>query len=215
MTRHLTSIWFALLPATLLCFAATSTLADFQPPSVSELVAKHAPTNQVVTLEWNPSTDKTVVGYKIYYGTMSGIYTVVVSVGNATNCTLKLPLFSSKLVRFFFAATDYNIQGVQSPFSNEVSYSGNGLVVCFTNWTWPTNTVQASSDLVKWGTAGWQQSLCTTNPTGAAWFRLINTNAVYGSLAQVKGAQLLRQPLVVLPPTLPNIAGNSYAVKLP
>ncbi len=196
MTRHFASIW-SLLPATLLCFAATRTLADFQPPSVSELVAKHAPTNQVVTLEWNPSTDKTVVGYNIYYGTMSGIYTVVVSVGNATNCTLKLPLFSSNLVRFFFAATDYNIQGVQSPFSNEVSYSGNGLVVCFTNWTWPTNTVQASSDLVKWGTAGWQQSLCTTNPTGAAWFRLINTNAVYGSLA------------------LPNIAVNSYAVKLP
>ena len=207
MTRHHTSIW-SLLPATLLCFAATSTLAQ-QPPPVSELVAKHAPTNQVVTLEWNPSTDKTVVGYKIYYGTMSGIYTVVVSVGNATNCTLKLPLFSSKLVRFFFAATDYNIQGVQSPFSNEVSYSGNGLVVCFTNWTWPTNTVQASSDLVKWGTAGWQQSLCTTNPTGAASYRLFNTNGIVQSMVG-SGTNV-----VVSYKPLPNIAVNSYTVKLP
>ena len=75
---------------------------------------------QNVTLAWNPSTDPTVVGYNIYYGGKSGNYTNTLSAGNATNMTV------SGLVEgntYYFAATTYNSSGVQSPFSNEVSYS--------------------------------------------------------------------------------------------
>jgi len=43
---------------------------------------------QNVTLAWNPSTDSTVAGYKIYYGSASGNYTNVVDVGNVTNATI-------------------------------------------------------------------------------------------------------------------------------
>ncbi len=81
---------------------------------------------QSVTLAWNASTDPTVVGYNIYYGGASGNYTNTLSAGNATNSTV------SGLVEgtaYYFAATTYNSSGVQSPFSNEVSYSV------------PTNTV--------------------------------------------------------------------------
>ena len=75
---------------------------------------------QSVTLAWNPSTDPTVVGYNIYYGGASGNYTNTLSAGNATNLTV------SGLVAgdtYYFAATTYNSSDVQSPFSNEVSYS--------------------------------------------------------------------------------------------
>lgn len=72
-----------------------------------------------VTLAWNESTDPTVVGYNIYYGTTSGVYTSVLTAGNSTN------LMVTGLVpgvTYYFAATTYNSSGVQSPFSNEVSY---------------------------------------------------------------------------------------------
>ena len=81
---------------------------------------------QSVTLAWNPSTDPTVAGYNLYYGGASGNYTNTLSAGNATNLTV------SGLVEgttYYFAATTYSSSGVQSPFSNEVSYSV------------PTNTV--------------------------------------------------------------------------
>ena len=78
------------------------------------------PPAQSVTLAWNPSSDPTVVGYKIYYGGASGNYTNTLSVGNATNITV------SGLVpgdTYYFAATVYNSSGVQSPFSGEVAYT--------------------------------------------------------------------------------------------
>ena len=73
-----------------------------------------------ITLAWSPSTDPSVVGYNIYYGGASGNYTNMLSAGNATNITV------SGLVEgaiYNFAATTYNKSGIQSPFSNEVSYS--------------------------------------------------------------------------------------------
>ena len=67
----------------------------------------------MVTLAWNPSTNPTVAGYNVYYGGASGIYTNVVSAGNATNITI------SGLVAgltYYFAATTYSDSGVESPF---------------------------------------------------------------------------------------------------
>ena len=75
---------------------------------------------QSVTLAWNPSTDPTVVGYNLYYGGKSGNYTNTLSAGNATNKTVS-GLVEGKT--YYFAATTYNSSGIQSPFSNEVSYS--------------------------------------------------------------------------------------------
>jgi len=72
-----------------------------------------------VTLAWNPSADPAVAGYYIYYGGASDTYTNEVFAGNATNTTI------SGLVpgaTYYFAATTYNLAGMQSSFSTEVSY---------------------------------------------------------------------------------------------
>ena len=81
-------------------------------------ITSTAPQN--VTLVWNASTDPTVTGYNIYYGGKSGNYTNTVNAGNVTNITISGLVPG---VTYYFAATTYNSSGIQSPFSNEVSYS--------------------------------------------------------------------------------------------
>ena len=39
---------------------------------------------QSITLQWNPSTDPSVVGYNVYYGVASRTYTNKIDVGNTT-----------------------------------------------------------------------------------------------------------------------------------
>jgi len=75
---------------------------------------------QSVTLAWDQSTDPIVAGYNIHYGGASQTYTNEVSVGLMTNAVI------SGLVdgaTYYFAATAYTSLGVESPFSNEVSYT--------------------------------------------------------------------------------------------
>jgi hypothetical protein len=75
---------------------------------------------QNVSLAWDASPDPDVVGYYIYYGAASGDFTNRVSVGNVTSATVS-NLAEGAL--YFFAATARNTSGLESDFSNEVSYS--------------------------------------------------------------------------------------------
>jgi hypothetical protein len=72
-----------------------------------------------VTLAWDPSPDPTAVGYYVYHGVTSRNYPNKVNVGNVTTCTI------SNLVEgttYYFAATTYDLAGLESDFSPEVSY---------------------------------------------------------------------------------------------
>lgn len=73
-----------------------------------------------VTLAWIPSTDATVVGYNIYYGGVSGIYTNVISMADTTSTVVPGLVEGAT---YYFAATAYDSSGVESPFSNEASYT--------------------------------------------------------------------------------------------
>ena len=73
-----------------------------------------------VTLAWDPSTDPTISGYKLYWGTQSGQYALLTDVGNSTSVVV------SSLedgATYYFAATAYDGQGDESAYSNEISYS--------------------------------------------------------------------------------------------
>ncbi len=73
-----------------------------------------------VTLAWQPSSDTNVVGYNLYFGRASGVYTNKISTVNTTNIVV------SGLVEgatYYFAATAYDNSGAESPFSNEAVYS--------------------------------------------------------------------------------------------
>ena len=80
------------------------------------------PSDGSVLLAWNPSISTNIVGYNIYYGTPSDVYTNItfVSGSTVTNVTV------TNLVEgttYYFAATSVDSFGGESPFSDEVSYS--------------------------------------------------------------------------------------------
>lgn len=70
------------------------------------------------TLMWPASTDPSVTGYKVYYGTASGNYTHSIDVGLATSATISNLIAGT---RYYFAAKAYNASGVESPPSNEIN----------------------------------------------------------------------------------------------
>ncbi len=93
--------------------------------------------SQSVTLTWDPNTDTNVVGYKIYFGGTSQVYTNSISVGNVTNTTITGLLDGTT---YFFAATTYDASGVESDFSNEASYNTGGTNLVSTSPV-STNTI--------------------------------------------------------------------------
>jgi hypothetical protein len=78
-----------------------------------------------VALRWDPSTNTTVTGYKVHYGSASRSYQTSISIGSQTSYTVT-GLGSGT---FYFAVSAYNSAGAQSAFSNEVTKtlgSGSG-----------------------------------------------------------------------------------------
>jgi hypothetical protein len=75
---------------------------------------------QSVSLAWNADTDPTVVGYNVHYGTSSTSLTKTQNAGTATTATVS-GLTTGQI--YYFAVSAYNAAGVNSAYSNEVSYT--------------------------------------------------------------------------------------------
>jgi hypothetical protein len=86
-----------------------------------------------VGLAWDPSPDTNVIGYNVYLGVSSRVYTNMFTVGMATNCGVILDFGSE----YYFAVTAFNVIGVESDYSSEVAW-GEWLPDRVTV-TWPTN----------------------------------------------------------------------------
>jgi uncharacterized repeat protein (TIGR01451 family) len=79
--------------------------------------------DQSVSLAWDQSPDTNVVGYAVYYGNSSGAYDSRLDVGTNTTATVRL----AGGLTYFFVATSYDAEGLESEASNEVSYSVPGV----------------------------------------------------------------------------------------
>jgi hypothetical protein len=73
-----------------------------------------------VNLTWDVSSDSNVVGYEIYYGTTSGVYTNVVVLGNVASTTITN---LTPGLTYYFNATDRDVSGNESAFSGETAYA--------------------------------------------------------------------------------------------
>lgn len=71
-----------------------------------------------VTVAWDPSPDVTAIGYKVYTGEESRQYTRVFDAEAATFYSIQVAPGSTN----YFAATCYNLGGLESDYSGEAVY---------------------------------------------------------------------------------------------
>lgn len=92
-----------------------------------------------VSFSWTPNESNTT-GYKIHYGTESGVYTQTVDVGMPEGDMIGTVTEIPEGIQYFYAATAYN-PTEESEYSEEVTYT------------------------VPWGTPGVPQGLQCTGQT--------------------------------------------------
>jgi hypothetical protein len=166
---HRASRWFAGLA--LASFVSLAAAAEIDPTTV--------------TLAWNPSPDVTVTGYRLYYGAAPEQYTNSIVVGNTTSCTVTGLVNGTT---YYFTTTAYNESGIESPFSNEVSYTvafsrlqivahaAPAPVLTIEGVAGRNYEIEATEDLVNWSVIG----AVTPNASGAANF----TDAAAGNFSR-------------------------------
>ena len=103
-----------------------------------------------VTLGWDPASGNAVAGYHLYVGGVSGKYTNMVDTGMATSGTVSGLAAGTT---YYFAVTAYDVTGLESPFSPEVSY------------TIPANTANLARIRLTMG-ASRQPTISGTAPAG-------------------------------------------------
>ena len=74
-------------------------------------------------ISWNANTEPDLAGYKLYYGTSSGVYTTVIDVGlTDTPSTPNYTVYNlTKGITYFFNVTAYDTSNNESAFGTEVS----------------------------------------------------------------------------------------------
>src|SRR5688572_11546717 len=78
-----------------------------------------------VTLAWDRNTETNIVGYKLYSGTVTRVYTDVINVGNVTTASMSNLAAG---VTYRFAVTAYNALGTESDYSSEIAFTTTNIV---------------------------------------------------------------------------------------
>lgn len=135
-----------------------------------------------VTLGWDASPSADATGYRIYYGAASGNYTNNIMVGNVTSNTIPSLVVGAT---YYFSVVAYNSFGLESTFSNEITYTVPGglaklqlfvaankqAIITLTGRASHAYEIQTSADLQTWTIL----STVTTGAGGSA--NYTNTNA--------------------------------------
>jgi hypothetical protein len=82
------------------------------------IAATAVATTQSVTVSWDASSEPDVVGYRLFYGIESRVYTNQIDVPGPMAIASGL----SEGQTYYFAAVAYNIYGLESELSNEISF---------------------------------------------------------------------------------------------
>ena len=77
-----------------------------------------------VQLTWDVNTELDLAGYRVYWGGTSGQYDQMVDVGNVNTWTLH---DIDETRPYYFVVTAYNLDGLESEYSNEVLFEPSKL----------------------------------------------------------------------------------------
>ena len=104
---------------------------------------------QQLTLAWDASASTNVAGYRLYYGTNTRSYQFVTNTGLILTQAVVLPHRG----RWFFAATAYDTNGLESDFSSEVSWESKPVPPALHGETLVrlTPVIERSTNLAAWG----------------------------------------------------------------
>jgi hypothetical protein len=113
------------------------------------LVGAAATRSERLTLAWDPSPSAEVAGYRVYYGTNTRSYQFVSNAGLVLTQSVVLPHRG----RWFFAATAYDTNGLESDFSSEVSWESRPAapVMAGKAWVRVAPVFGHSTNLLAWG----------------------------------------------------------------
>jgi len=117
--------------------------------------------SQSVELLWNASKSPNIVGYNVYYGGASDDYTNKISMRSLTNMVVS-GLADGAV--YYFAVKAVNSSGIESGFSNPISYavptaaailgrpvsSSNGVSITVTGVPGYLYEIQVSTNMVNW-----------------------------------------------------------------
>lgn len=142
-----------------------------------------SPATHSVTLMWdhNLGADETT-GYRVYFSTTSQSYSDSVAVGNVTTGTVS---GLTGGVTYYFAVTANDASGLESGFSEEVSYMprvprmqtrvmpGGPMMLIIEGLIGHTYYIEASEDLTNWNVIGTvllesEEALNFTDPDAAS-----------------------------------------------
>ncbi len=125
--------------------------------------------DQSVSLAWDPSPDTNVVGYILYYGNATGVYSSRVDVG--TNTAFSISGLKEGQTNFF-VVTAYDVAGLESDPSNELGFVVPGLL-CLAAGAGPGGPL-----LVSFPVAPGRRYLLQISKDLRNWFTIWQTNAV-------------------------------------
>ncbi|MBI3804990.1 MAG: DNRLRE domain-containing protein [Nitrospirae bacterium] len=174
------------------------------------------------TLTWDANTDSRVAGYKVYYGTASGIYLAAMDVGKQTSYSLtNLPDQTH-----YFTVTAYDGSGNESAYADEASKTPppdtaaplissinvSGITTAAATITWGTDegadtqvqygtttTYGSSTTLATAKVTVHSQSLSGLQPSTLYHYRVLSRDAA-GNLATSLDNTFTTAAIVILPP---------------
>src|SRR6516164_1292087 len=174
---------------------------------------------QAATVTWAQNPESNIAGYKLFYGTQSGVYSTSIDVGNVTTWQLTLTPGQT----YYIALQAYNTAGLYSPYSAEAVYNappaasltslsptigpvGTAVTISGSNF----GSVQSTSTVTFGGIGATPATWSTTSivvpvPAGAT------TGSVVVSVGGV-GSNALTYTVAAVAPTLTSLSPTSGPV---
>lgn len=97
-----------------------------------------------LTVAWDQSSSPEVSGYRIYWGTASGNYTNSAAVGNVLTASINGLNFQRT---YFLSATAIGPGGVESAFSNEITYTKPCVLKLTRSQNGPSTVMTLSTEI--------------------------------------------------------------------